>query len=288
MNTYKPASHWSSVAIVTLVFAIDINYTVALDFSSIPRISTRSVVSPSSAGPSLRVNTTTVQSIPALPKSVIPSSSNVQPQSYRNYTPSNSDGGGYRGYTGSEGYGGGGNREGANSGGGNGGSNNELANAWVVAVCANATDLSTACLNQGWQNATYTLARMYATAVAEKKLKTYITIIFPRYATQAYQIKFLIGLQNNAINVVRAQMEEALAKLVPLREDSTQLREWKKQVVIQTGEEVNQWTAAARTEANRGSSWSHDWSNSSHTMTGTDTNSFRQATSISNLGWSGQ
>lgn len=96
------------------------------------------------------------------------------------------------------------------------------------------------------------------------------------------QVRFLAKIEKQAIAGVVAMMQREIAKLTPFKWETQQERQ-EKDAAIRN--EVKQWKQDAISEANRGSSWSHDWSSNSHTFqTGT---AFRQLQHISIHGWGG-
>ena len=158
--------------------------------------------------------------------------------------------------------------------------------AFVVAVCAGTSDLSDDCLRRGELEATEELGEFYVRQYAKRVIMNSLTLRFPHVMSRPDQLRFLAKVEKQTLKVAEAQLKADVATLTPFRWDTEQDRQNKQTVVNETARTVKQWGDKARSEADKGSNWSHDWSSNSHKFN--EGEAFKQLKHISIRGWTNQ
>ena len=157
--------------------------------------------------------------------------------------------------------------------------------AFVIAVCANDSDVSRECLEQSGRQAVTQLRGMLLQAFAEGVFSKTISIRFPYMTTPQKQFDFLMQIETIAIAAVQAKMQADIEKLKPFYWDSSGTKAAKWEAVRKDRIAVNNWTTNARAGARNSSNWSHDWHSQTHRFN--EGTAYRQLKHVSIHGWDG-
>lgn len=157
--------------------------------------------------------------------------------------------------------------------------------AYVIAVCANASDVSTQCLQQSAAEAAEKLSRMYMRQWAKRVLLHNLSIRFPKTISPMDQFRFLTRIEKTAIAAIQAKIQADIESLRPFEGDTAATKAAKWESVRKDRIAVNNWARNATSAAESNSNWSHDWSSNTHRFN--EGNAFRQLKQISISGWGG-
>jgi hypothetical protein len=157
--------------------------------------------------------------------------------------------------------------------------------AFVIAVCANDSDVSSECLEQSGRQAVTQLRGMLLQAFAEGVFSKTISIRFPYMTTPQKQFDFLMQIETVAIAAVQAKMQADIEKLKPFYWDSSGTKAAKWEAVRKDRIAVNNWTQNATAGARSSSNWSHDWHSQTHRFN--EGTAYRQLKHVSIHGWGG-
>jgi hypothetical protein len=157
--------------------------------------------------------------------------------------------------------------------------------AFVIAVCANDSDVSSECLEQSGRQAAIQLRGMLLQAFAEGVFSKTISIRFPYMTTPQKQFDFLMQIETVAIAAVQAKMQADVEKLKPFYWDSSGTKAAKWEAVRKDRIAVNNWTQNATAGARSSSNWSHDWHSQTHRFN--EGTAYRQLKHVAIHGWGG-
>lgn len=157
--------------------------------------------------------------------------------------------------------------------------------AFVIAVCANDSDVSSECLQQSGREAARQLRWMLLQEFAKGAYSQTISIRFPYMTLPKEQFKFLKEIETVAIAAVHAKMQADIERLKPFYYDSLGTKAAKWEVVQRDRIALNKWNQSARAAAQSSSNWSHDWHSQTHTFN--EGPAYRQLKQISISGWGG-
>jgi hypothetical protein len=156
---------------------------------------------------------------------------------------------------------------------------------FTVAVCAGTSDFSDDCLKRGELEATEKLVEFYAGQYARKIVNGTLTLTLPDVLSRAEQLRFIATIEKAALSAAVARMQSDVAKLTPFRWETAEEKADKQAAVDADGKKVKQWEQKAKSEADNGSNWSHDWSSNTHKFK--EGTAYKQLKSISIGGWGG-
>ena len=156
----------------------------------------------------------------------------------------------------------------------------------MVAVCAGIGNYSDECQQRGELEATEKLIQFYVKQYAKRLIQNSLTVHFPDVASQTEQLRFLSKVEKQVIKAVELKLKTDVAQLTPFHWDTEQDRLNKQAVVDETAKTVKKWGDKARSEADDGSNWSHDWSSNSHKFN--EGEAYQQLKHISIHGWTNQ
>jgi hypothetical protein len=157
--------------------------------------------------------------------------------------------------------------------------------AFVIAVCANDSDVSSECLQQSGREAAAQLRSMLLQSFAEGVYSKTISIRFPYMTSPQKQFDFLKQIETVAIAAVHAKMQADIERLKPFYYDSLGTKSAKWEVVQRDRIALNKWNQSARAAAQSSANWSHDWRSQTHTFN--EGPAYRQLKQISISGWGG-
>lgn len=156
---------------------------------------------------------------------------------------------------------------------------------FAVAVCAGISDFSDDCLKRGELEATEKLVEFYAGQYARKIVNGTLTLTLPDVLSRTEQLRFIATIEKAALSAAVARMQSDVAKLTPFRWETAEEKADKQAAVDADGKKVKQWEQKAKSEADNGSNWSHDWSSNTHKFK--EGTAYKQLKSISIGGWGG-
>ena len=142
-----------------------------------------------------------------------------------------------------------------------------------------ASDYSDECLHQGELRAVAQIAQFYKDSYIKGELEQGLSIMFPSAMSRTKQLRFIAKVENKAIDAVVTVMKADVAKLTPFEWDSEAVKAQKRAAAEDSRREVRHWENEARSDADKGSNWSHDWSSNSHDLMN-DSHAFRQLQTI--------
>jgi hypothetical protein len=141
----------------------------------------------------------------------------------------------------------------------------------AVAVCAEINNPSDDCVKRGEQQATEKLSDFYAAQYAKKEMNSSLTVSFPKTMSRTEQLRSIVRIEKAALTAAITKMEADAVNQTPARTE-------KQTVADADGKKLKQWEEKAKSEAEKGSNWTHDWSSNTHKFTEGD--AFRQLKSI--------
>lgn len=156
---------------------------------------------------------------------------------------------------------------------------------FAVAVCSGTSDFSDDCLKRGELEATEKLVEFYAGQYARKIVNGTLTLTLPDVLSRTEQLRFIATIEKAALSAAVARMQSDVAKLTPFRWETAEEKADKQAAVDADGKKVKQWEQKAKSEADNGSNWSHDWSSNTHKFK--EGTAYKQLKSISIGGWGG-
>jgi hypothetical protein len=161
-----------------------------------------------------------------------------------------------------------------------------MGQAFVIAVCANTSDVSDSCLEQSAAQAAERLSQIYLRQWANKVITTNLAIRFPNVMARVDQYRFLTKIEKVAVAAVAAKMQADVDSLKPFAWDSEATKAAKWEAVRNDRTAASNWQQSATSSAESGSNWSHNWSSNTHTFH--EGTAFRQLKQINLSGsWGG-
>jgi hypothetical protein len=157
--------------------------------------------------------------------------------------------------------------------------------AFVIAVCANDSDVSSECLERSGREAAAQLSRKLLQSIAKDVYSKTISIRFPYMTSPQKQFAFLKQIETVAIAAVHAKIQADIERLKPFYYDSLGTKSAKWEVVQRDRIALNKWNQSARAAAQSSSNWLHDWRSQTHTFN--EGPAYRQLKQISISGWGG-
>jgi hypothetical protein len=149
-------------------------------------------------------------------------------------------------------------------GSGKGGDGPRLASIYVFVACWRADDPSDKC-RKGVAEATEALTDSMAEEVAESGSKRMIKVKFTAFLDRAEQLKALKEMEYSAIHTMEFMLNQQLAAASPFIQPLPVAVAWT--AILHDERALEQINVLARSEAVRGSNWTHDWPISTHTYT---------------------
>ena len=140
----------------------------------------------------------------------------------------------------------------------------------AVAVCADLKNQSDECVKRGEEEATEKLSDFYAAQYAKKEVNSALTVSFPKTMSRSEQLRSIARIEKAAVMAAITRMEIDAAKQAQESAD--------KQTADANGKKLKQWEETAKSEAEKGSNWTHDWSSNTHRFTEGD--AYKQLKSI--------
>lgn len=157
--------------------------------------------------------------------------------------------------------------------------------AFVIAVCANDSDVSSECLERSGREAAAQLSRKLLQSIVKDVYVKPLSIRFPSLTSSQEQSAFLKNIETVAIAAVHAKIQADIERLKPFFYDSLYTKSAKWELVQRDRIALNKWNQNARAAAQSNSNWSHDWSSQTHTFH--EGPAYRQLKQISISGWGG-
>ncbi|MEY2547992.1 MAG: hypothetical protein QOD64_574 [Verrucomicrobiota bacterium] len=142
----------------------------------------------------------------------------------------------------------------------------------AVAVCGDLKNQSDDCVKRGEEEATEKLLDLYAAQYAKKEKTSSLTVSFPKTMSRTEQLRSITRIERAVLSAAITKIEAEAAK-------QTQDPADKQTAADANGKKLKQWEETAKSEAEKGSNWTHDWSSNTHRFTEGD--AYKQLKSIS-------
>ena len=136
---------------------------------------------------------------------------------------------------------------GEGSGRGGGGGSHSEPNRYVAFICASDQNLSSDCLSQSTGEASAKLAKIIAKTVVDDEL----SVRFPEQSSRITQLQLLVQIENKAIDIVKAKLNEDVHRLRPFPNDTQEQRQQKQ-------ESIERWENEAKEQADGCENWTPD------------------------------
>src|SRR5436190_705881 len=142
----------------------------------------------------------------------------------------------------------------------------------AVAVCGDLKNQSDDCVKRGEQEATEKLSDLYAAQYAKKEMTSSLTLTFPKTMSHTEQLHSIARIEKAVLSAAITKIEAEATKQTHDPAD-------KQTAADANGKKLKQWEETAKSEAEKGSNWKHDWSSNTHRFTEGD--AYKQLKSIS-------
>ncbi len=150
----------------------------------------------------------------------------------------------------------------------------------VVPICVYDYNYSSDCYNESLNEAARELTKIMLEEYLNGRMDHYLELTFPGEFHYLDVIRTLKKIELASIEAVSLRMKEDVNKIKPFPWDTEQERQKKLNTIQEDTRKINQWSADARAEANRGTNWTSG-SSSSNTSSSSSSNDSHTSSSSS-------